>query len=161
MVGRAETRNTRFHSHERRLRLRRAILAVEPPSLPEERGAPGFTQDSPAQSSSAGTRVPTTSGCEQQWRLRQGTRHGGLWEAAAVLLKGPRPVVPTDGLAHAGLQRGGSCLRGARDTQGGAELSGFRARAGGAVCSWTEVEAEAIVPLWSPPLFPSCRCSHH
>ena len=44
-----------------------------------------------------------------------------------------------------------SCLQGIRDTWGGTELFGIRVRAGGAAFSHTDVLAEALVPLMSPP----------
>ena len=66
------------------------------------------------------------------------------------LLKSPSTdlVVPT----CSELQHWGSSLTGTRDIQEGTEVSGIRVRIGGVAFSMTEVLAEAVVPLLSPPL---------
>ena len=49
------------------------------------------------------------------------------------------------------LQSQVSCLQGIRDKWGGPEMFDIRVRAGGAAFSHTDVLAEAVVPLMSPP----------
>lgn len=116
-------------------------MAAEPPPPPEEREVPAAHELlSPGvqcweEKSPQPLRLSETEGC-------------GF---AYFPLKGPRPALLANGLAPSELQCWGSGSRGSRDVQGGAEVLGFRTRAGGAACSQTEVQAEATVPLLSPP----------
>ena len=67
-------------------------------------------------------------------------------------LKDSRPTLLADRFTHSELQHRGSCSSDSRDTLESAKLSDFRARARVVALSQTEMQAEAIVPSWSPPL---------